>query len=512
MTNEHSRGSVPRRRMHDLDTASRLWNRPKYEWDNVASRPKAEEGLLESYIKEKLGMRSDNTRTNTNNRAKQQAQVKARKMSDIAAERAVGERRNRAKYDAAHGKGTYNAKKAQERTKVQVAKANQEDKVGLAARYAADAIDGGMLGASMIPGYGQLMGTAYFGAKGAKDLSQGDYLSGTLNLTPYGAVVGKAAMPYAARAYKAATAPLYRFGSTLNDESKALTTVGDVIRHSKLNGKPVWNITEENLPDYANVYAGMTGDPVAFHIQRLRDGGFDNLPWFDASGKTSYTGKINRFNYSIPYKTFNRNIYTFNYDKNPTATINAHARDIEDAFHLSNYPRIVSKNNLVNQNASPYFAMPSTGHVYIRKNGVNTATKLFNGRAPSIFKSHEMDHAVHIPTEPAKGFDFSNLPDGLRTYFTDKNNTDIAARGSQIKDFFGLKKGNDEITEDMLKFASDNYTKYTGVDNNMTDFFNSITDWKEAAKWLSKYATAFSAPVGLTYGTYTKQGKNNNVK
>jgi len=94
---------------------------------------------------------------------------------------------------------------------------------------------------------------------------------------------------------------------------------------------------------------------------------------------------------------------------------------------------------------------------------------LFGSRAPSISKSHELDHAVHIPTEPAKGFDFSNLPDRLRTYFTDKNNTDIAARGSQIKDFFGLKKANDEITEDMLKFASDNYTKYTGVDNNMTD-------------------------------------------
>ena len=29
----------------------------------------------------------------------------------------------------------------------------------------------------------------------------------------------------------------------------------------------------------------------------------------------------------------------------------------------------------------------------------------------------------------------------------------------------------------------------------MIDFFNSITDWKEAAKWLSKYATMAGVPI-----------------
>jgi len=28
----------------DLETVSEIWNRPRYEWDNVVNRPKAEEG------------------------------------------------------------------------------------------------------------------------------------------------------------------------------------------------------------------------------------------------------------------------------------------------------------------------------------------------------------------------------------------------------------------------------------------------------------------------------------
>lgn len=52
-----------------------------------------------------------------------------RKMSDIAAERAVKERQQRQQYDAQYGKGTYNAKKTQERTAYQVAKAQEPDVV-----------------------------------------------------------------------------------------------------------------------------------------------------------------------------------------------------------------------------------------------------------------------------------------------------------------------------------------------------------------------------------------------
>ena len=35
------------------------------------------------------------------------------------------------------------------------------------------------------------------------------------------------------------------------------------------------------------------------------------------------------------------------------------------------------------------------------------------------------------------------------------------------------------------------------MNNNMTEFFKSIVDWKEAAKWLSKWSTMIGTPVIL---------------
>lgn len=119
--------------------------------------------------------------------------------------------------------------------------------------------------------------------------------------------------------------------------------------------------------------------------------------------------------------------------------------------------------------------------------------------------SHELDRA--IPSQFPKGFN-KNASD----YFLEDNGAELAARGSQIKDYFKLTDPNQPITEDMLKHASQNYIKDTGIDNDMTEFFNSIVDWKEAAKWLSKYSTSIAAPtLGVTFPSieaYDKQREN----
>lgn len=110
--------------------------------------------------------------------------------------------------------------------------------------------------------------------------------------------------------------------------------------------------------------------------------------------------------------------------------------------------------------------------------------------------SHEMDHAIHIPGEAPKGFDTS-LTD-LSGYFSARNGTELTGRGTQIKDYYGLSSPDQEITEDMLRYAAKNYIKDTGMDNNMTEFFKSIVDWKEAAKWLSKWSTIIGTPVTIS--------------
>lgn len=111
--------------------------------------------------------------------------------------------------------------------------------------------------------------------------------------------------------------------------------------------------------------------------------------------------------------------------------------------------------------------------------------------------SHELDHAIHIPLESPQGFDIYKLPQPIREYFHGSHGTELSARGSQIKDWLRFNRADQNITESDLKNAAQNYIKETGMNNNMTDFFNSITDYKKAAKWLSKYSTGLTVPIIL---------------
>lgn len=127
----------------------------------------------------------------------------------------------------------------------------------------------------------------------------------------------------------------------------------------------------------------------------------------------------------------------------------------------------------------------------------------FNEQSKNIMVSHEVDHIIHTPNEKPEGngFDFSKLSDEAKEYFSYDNGTEIAARGSQVKDYFGMTNDAQRITPEMLEYAKRHYVEDYGIDNNMTDFFNSITDFEKAAKWLSTNASA-----GL--GTYWLLDRN----
>ena len=56
-----------------------------------------------------------------------------------------------------------------------------------------------------------------------------------------------------------------------------------------------------------------------------------------------------------------------------------------------------------------------------------------------------------------------------------------------MKNYFGITD-NTPLTGDMLKYAANNYVRDTGLNNNMNQFFRSITDWDKAARWLSSYS------------------------
>lgn len=80
---------------------------------------------------------------------------------------------------------------------------------------------------------------------------------------------------------------------------------------------------------------------------------------------------------------------------------------------------------------------------------------------------------------------------------------ELRERSAQLKDYIQYKnniRGNFKITESQLDDAIENYIPNTGVDNNMTNFFNSIKDKKGLLKTMNKYPLSIISATGLGVG------------
>ena len=243
------------------------------------------------------------------------------------------------------------------------------------------------------------------------------------------------------------------------------------------------------LPDY--VTPNSPADPIELHATRLANGGFDRLPE-TVNGQRYF----NAGNYNWAYKSNSMYPKIHYYDKAPLETIGKVSDDFINAStnKLPTGESYMKSRGLLNDNM--IFATSSTGTIYVGRSGLSRVASDFGDNNIRRTVSHEMDHAIHIPGEAPKGFDTS-LTD-LSGYFSARNGTELTGRGTQIKDYYGLSSPDQEITEDMLRYAAKNYIKDTGMDNNMTEFFKSIVDWKEAAKWLSKWSTIIGTPVTIS--------------
>ncbi|WP_287644739.1 glucosaminidase domain-containing protein [Bacteroides sp.] len=243
------------------------------------------------------------------------------------------------------------------------------------------------------------------------------------------------------------------------------------------------------LPDY--VTPNSPADPIELHATRLANGGFDRLPE-TVNGQRYF----NAGNYNWAYKSNSMYPKIYYYDKAPLETIGKVSDDFINAStnKLPTGESYMKSRGLLNDNM--IFATSSTGNIYVGRSGLSRVASDFGDNNIRRTVSHEMDHAIHIPGEAPKGFDTS-LTD-LSGYFSARNGTELTGRGTQIKDYYGLSSPDQEITEDMLRYAAKNYIKDTGMDNNMTEFFKSIVDWKEAAKWLSKWSTIIGTPVTIS--------------
>lgn len=127
---------------------------------------------------------------------------------------------------------------------------------------------------------------------------------------------------------------------------------------------------------------------------------------------------------------------------------------------------------------------PETRFTVMDKNKV---AKLFNKNNRQAAIAHEAGYAVTNNQIKKEIEGFGNLKySGRSNYFTKNNWTELSQRGSQIKNYFGLTKSNQEVTPEMLEYAYQNYIKDTGINNNMGEFFFSITDFQKAAKWITE--------------------------
>lgn len=92
-----------------------------------------------------------------------------------------------------------------------------------------------------------------------------------------------------------------------------------------------------------------------------------------------------------------------------------------------------------------------------------------------------------------------------RDYFRKNRASEQTARGTQLKNYFGFNKGDQNITPEMWEYAKKNYVKDTGMDNDMIEWFNSVDkrDIDNFLKWLNNNSPILSAPIvgGTIYGS-----------
>lgn len=269
--------------------------------------------------------------------------------------------------------------------------------------------------------------------------------------------------------------------------------IGDILRESDY-------ITPDNksykLPDYAT--PNSPKEPLDLHSDRLIKGGFDNIP-ATVNGKTKFRVGRNAWDYRSPSQFYNVHYY----DREPQQYLDNMVQDMHVVNDENPADLLYKVANYAKDTDAQ--ATASSGNIYIGKDGMFKIFNEYGGNPKNIRRviSHEVDHAIHIPAEPPRGFDTGYIDKHISQpgYFSNKNGTELAARESQLKDYYGLDDPNQEITEDMLRYAAENYVKDTKLDNNMGLFFKSITDWKEAAKWLSKYATIAGVPITINNKT-----------
>lgn len=113
---------------------------------------------------------------------------------------------------------------------------------------------------------------------------------------------------------------------------------------------------------------------------------------------------------------------------------------------------------------------------------------------------------IHESAHLMRSEESVNALEDIKWSCLDLDKDEAAARGTQIKSMLGIKD-NTPITADQLKYMQDNLVRLTGMDNAMQAFLNSITDYEEAAVWLSKNSYSLGGALNLLNYGFLKHPK-----
>ena len=166
---------------------------------------------------------------------------------------------------------------------------------------------------------------------------------------------------------------------------------------------------------------------------------------------------------------------------------------------------------------SKHLATPANNSLLVDMSGVTPRplsefSSLSDAELAKLLPDYAHPKMVHYMYRPSKEQEaelaynvrqYFKRPEG-RDYFRKSRATEQTARGTQIKNYYGLNEGNQDITPAMWEYARRNYVKDTGINNNMTEWLNSVDERDISAfvKWLSNNAPVIAAPLigGTMYG------------
>ena len=108
----------------------------------------------------------------------------------------------------------------------------------------------------------------------------------------------------------------------------------------------------------------------------------------------------------------------------------------------------------------------------------------------SIFDKLLKPESIQVP-----GMDFSTIPVRVQRYFKSHDGTELKARLTQLKNYFGIRDPHQPITVDQWNYARRHYVNDMGADNNMQQLFRAVIDPKAFLDWINPKV---ASTVGLT--------------